>query len=86
MITMPDFAIHARFDGLLPETGEEALLDLVPGTVISHPAEGGTVVAIPLTADDVHEAARRLAGWTATIEHVAGATPLSLSIDPLEEV
>jgi hypothetical protein len=85
MTTMPDFAIRATWPGLLTEDAEERLLALAPGTVLSHPRDGGTAVAIPLTADDVHEAARRLTGWTATLEICAGLVPYSLSIDPLED-
>lgn len=84
MMTMPDFAIHARFAGVLPEAREEGLLDLVPGTVISH-LGGDTIVAVPVTVDDLQDAARNLSGWAATFAIVAGAEPVALSIDPLEE-
>ena len=86
MIVMPNFAIRATWPGLLTEDADERLLDLVPGTVVVHPLEGGTEVAVPVTQDDIHSVTRSLEAWTALLAQYAGDDPESLSIDPLEEV
>lgn len=84
MMVMPDYAVHLTYEDLLPEDVEEQLLDLLPGSVISHPGDGGTVVAVPITVSGISEAARDLPGWTDKIARLTGVSPSSLSVDPLE--
>jgi hypothetical protein len=85
MTAMPDFAIRATFGEVLPEDVDERLLDLVPGTVITHPLEGGEAVAVPVTHEDFRAAAQDLSWWAERIRHVTGVDPVSLSLDPLED-
>jgi hypothetical protein len=85
MTVMPDFAIRATFAVALPEEVDERLLALVPGTVVSHPIEGGEAVAVPVTYDSFREAAHDLSWWCERIRSTAGVDPVSVSLDPLEE-
>lgn len=85
MTAMPDFAVHATWPELLPEAAEERLLELVPGTVVSHPAAGGTVVAVPVTSPSIVGALAQASSIALDFLDHVDAAPASVSIDPLED-
>lgn len=85
MNVMPAYAIRFTFEGLLPEEAEARVLDKIAGSVITHPDDGSTVVAIPVTVAGLAHAARDMSGWNAILTHLTGVAPLAVSADPLEE-
>lgn len=84
MGVMPDFAVAATFDGLLPEPVEDEILRRIGGVVIRHTPEGDTVVAVPFTEDGVLDAARGAATWMPTLAYLAKCDPRSFEVAPLD--
>jgi hypothetical protein len=83
MIVMPAYAIRFTFEGLLPEGAEERVREKIPGTAISHPDDGSTIVAISVTVAGLAHAARDMSGWNAILTHLTGIAPIAASADPL---
>ena len=87
---LPHFAVVASYAELLSETLEEAMLESVHGTVIAHPSEGGTRVAVPITVASLREAVLRavsvtdmLEGLTLTDEGPPPAPPFCVEVNLL---
>ncbi|WP_374968615.1 hypothetical protein [Terrabacter sp. BE26] len=85
MSNMPDYSVHLTYGDLLEEEQEEQMLAQWPGTVVSHPVIGGTVVAIPVTSLSLVGAIGQAAELALDVLDIVDVEPASVSVDPLEE-